>query len=184
MILVVSFSILAVFDLVTRDAVLAPVLWLLIVAALVWQGIEEQGSFRQFVVSVMAVFAGREYIEISPFNVQSRTITVGTQICALRSIQWSLPFDKVVSVQWNTGQATGMAGRDMNDWHLSLWYKDDSTKRKSRKPGQYVHVIGPSRRKEDTEAFGLAFVDFLRRAGLPLIRGEGDARFVRCETSH
>jgi hypothetical protein len=71
-----------------------------------------------------------------------------------------------------------MAGRDMSDWHVFIWYKDD-TGRKSRKPGQWVHVIGPSRSKGETESFGLAFVELLQKAGIILQRDNEGFRFTR-----
>jgi hypothetical protein len=181
-ILAVVFSILAVFDLVTQEAIIAPVLWLGFVALVVWQGIEREGDFRKFSFSIMGVFAGTEFIEIAALDDQSPEIRFVIQAFEHRSVQWSVCVDRVVSVEWNSGQATAMAGRDMQDWHLCLWFKEDSTKSRLFKPGQDIYVIGPSRRKQETEVFALAFVDFLRRANLPLTR-EGDARFVRSEAS-
>jgi len=62
----------------------------------------------------------------------------------------------------------------MNDWHVCLWYdhqKPAEAKKRmkwSKKPEQDVYIVGPSRRRDDTAAFGHQFVTFLRNAGVTL----------------
>jgi hypothetical protein len=77
-----------------------------------------------------------------------------------------------------------MAGRDMKDWSVALWYAHgDSEKSKKhhmlRKPDQDVYIVGPSRRKEDTATLGIEFVSFLSCVGVLLIPGENDNVYVR-----
>jgi hypothetical protein len=78
----------------------------------------------------------------------------------------------VESVYWGPGQGTAMAGRDMNDWSVVMWYDDIPGCRKvnpSFKPGLEIYIVGPTRHREATEILGLAFIEFLHAAGATLI---------------
>jgi hypothetical protein len=48
------------------------------------------------------------------------------------------------------------------------------------KPDQELHIVGPSRRKQDTAALGHEFVSFLRKAGADLVH-KADNIYVRPE---
>ena len=74
----------------------------------------------------------------------------------------------------------------MNDWHVWVWFDHDdpALSEAQRKwphphPDQEICGIGPSDRKEVTEAFGLKFVDFLRNAGADLVSGPTPNCFLR-----
>ena len=93
--------------------------------------------------------------------------------------------DKVESVDWRAGQASGMTGCDMDDWHVALWFDHDDPIKSEKerqwhpKPEQDVYIVGPTRRKKDTASFGMEFVGFLRQAGAALEQGEDDCTFTR-----
>ena len=176
--IVVVFSMLSVYDLVTQEAIIAPLLWICFVALIIWQGARTEGDYLKFAISVAAVFVGKEFVEVTSLGDNSPEIRFCIQIFGRRSNQWSLSSEKLVSVEWSSGQATQMAGRDMNDWHVFIWFNDDKG-RKSRKPGQWLHVIGQSRSKQETKKFGLAFVDLLRNAGVSLESDKEECRFTR-----
>jgi len=72
----------------------------------------------------------------------------------------------------------------MNDWSVVLWFDHgDPVKsqrnQRFRKPDQDVHIVGPSRRKDLTTAFGHSVLEFLRQAGADLVPGEDEFTFVR-----
>jgi hypothetical protein len=97
---------------------------------------------------------------------------------------------KIESIEWSAGQATGQMRRDMNDWHVSIWFDhDDPTKSESKRriglrhPRQDVHVFGPSRPMAVTKAFAHQVADSLIAAGAPLSLDEnGHGPFVRKAT--
>ena len=75
-----------------------------------------------------------------------------------------------------------MTGRDRGDWRVLLILdSDDSTKIKKidRKSWQEFPAIGPERRKEETGAFALLVVGFLRNSGVKFVQGEKNTCFVR-----
>jgi hypothetical protein len=82
-----------------------------------------------------------------------------------------------------------MAGHDMNDWCIGMWFDLDvnenrGRRRYGRKPDQDIYIVGPSGPKGETRTFGLALVDFLCRAGAPMVRGKDDYTFVRTTSGH
>jgi len=181
-VIVVVFSILSVYDLVTREAIIAPLLWICLVTYTIWEEVKLVGDCTKFAASFAGVFAGKEFIEvISPAN-NLTEIRFCIQIFGRRLIQWNLSAKRLVSVEWESGQATQMARRDMDDWCVCIWFKDDS-RRKSRKPGQSLHIVGPSRSKQETERFGLSLVALLRLAGVDLKRDKEENRFTCLETT-
>jgi hypothetical protein len=185
-IVVVFFSILAVYNLLCEQALISSGLWLAFVAFQVWSSSKTKGSFQKFAIECLGDFGGKQFVEITPPNGVPVKIRFGFHLLGYRFVLWTVTLNKVDCVEWSPGQATGMAGRDMKDWSVCMWFRhDDPTRRNewSRKPDHDIYIIGPSVRKEETEAFGLSFVDFLRHAGVPLVRGKGDACFERVATA-
>ena len=77
-----------------------------------------------------------------------------------------------------------MAGRDMNDWHVAVWYDHldpvrSQKQAKWRKPDQEVYILGPSSAKEITGEFAHAFLRFLAEGGVNLLPGKDERTFVR-----
>ena len=180
----VLFCILGTVNLFNRVAIIPSTIWFVFVIAMMWRACREEGGFRRFLTYRLALLGGRFFVECSPHSVQPAEVHFGYRILGHRYLQREVLLDKIESVEWRPGQGSDMAGRDMKDWSVHLWFdQDDPVKRNkwSRKPEQGIHIVGPARRKEETEAFGLSFVDFLRDAGASLVRGEGDCIFVRKE---
>ena len=180
---VVGFSIQALLNLLSGEDVVASwvwsSLWFAVVIWQTWQSIIYEGGIRKFAINYLGGLAGKHFAEIAPFCGQPTEIWFGFQLFRHRLVQQKVSLEKVESVKWNPGQATAMTGRDKKDWQVCLWFKHDGpSKSKWQKPDD-VYIVGPSRRKEATEVLGLAFVDFLCNAGVPLVRGKGDACFVR-----
>jgi hypothetical protein len=178
---IVFFVVVGVSNLLNRIALIPSIIWLVLVATVVWGRCRKEG-IGKFLTNVQGRFASKHFVEkISEEKVRTE-IRFGYQLFGRRYFYLRLPIDKIETVEWRSGQATDMVGRDMNDWHVVLWFDhDDPAKRDkwSRKPDQDIYIVGPDRRKEDTEAFGLSLVDFLRNAGALLAQGEDNCSFVR-----
>jgi hypothetical protein len=181
--IVVVFSILALFNLANGLSVIFSLLWLFVVALGVWNSSKDEG-LRQFLIAWIGDLAGRKFVEITSSEVESSELRFGVQFLGKRFVQKCLKLGKVESVDWSPGQATGMAGRDMKDWHVCVWTdQDDPAKRSSwsRKPNQEPYVFGPSRAKEKTEILAREFIDFLQDRGVRLIPGKSENCYVREE---
>lgn len=174
-VLVFCFTLGGVINLFRGDAIIASSLWLAVVAFGYWIMCKDEG-IRSYLIDYLGDVAGRHFVESTPESVRPAELHFGFEFLGRRFIQWRVALDKIESVEWKTGQATDMAGRDMHDWHVVLWFDHgDPNKKKSRN----LRIVGPARRKMKTESLGLVFVDFLRNAGAPLERCGAEGRFVR-----
>jgi len=182
---VVGFALLAVVNLCSGVALIASFIWLTFVTAMIWSSCRREGGVRPFIISMMGDLFGRCFAEWSPAEEQPKCIRFGFQLFRRRFVQQSIRIDRIESVEWHTGQATDMAKRDMNDWHVWVWFSHDDPSRTEarrkwhRKPDQDLYGVGPTDRKERTEALGLSFVSFLRSAGADLVQGAITTCFVR-----
>lgn len=118
----------------------------------------------------------RHFVDAIPATSARREIHFGFVLLGHRFIQCTFVIDQIESVEWHTGQASDMAGHDMNDWHVALWFDHNDPikgegrrKWNLRKPEQEVYVVGPSAPREHAEALGRRFVRFLRAAGACLV---------------
>ena len=81
-----------------------------------------------------------------------------------------------------------MAGRDLGDWSVALWYDHGDpakslAQKKHRWPDQEVYIVGLTGPKNKVDAFGHEFLNFLRQSGVFLVQGENDRKFVRLWTA-
>jgi hypothetical protein len=181
--ILVLASIVAVLNLVFRwDEVgmIASCLWLAILGFGIWLRCKQQGGLREVLLDCLDLFARRQFVESVPRGDGSVEIRFGFQLFGFRTLRFNVPLDKIETVEWSPGQAPKY-------WCVFIWFDHDipelSQKRRQQKwvhkPDQDVYSVGPSRRKKTTAAFGLAFVEFLCRAGATLVRRDGDCTFVR-----
>ena len=186
-IIVVLSICLAVVNIFNRVAMIASFIWLAFITMILWTPVKKAGSFHRFLTDCNSgALFGRDFtdgesLRFTNFSADERNpLRIRVIRSQIHSIRSYLAIDKIESVEWSTGQATGMAGRDMNDWSVHLWLdRGDPV----NKPNQRIYTVGPARRrKEITELFGLSFVTFLRAAGAQLIQGEISNCFVRNET--
>ena len=182
--IVVFFSILGIVNLTNRVAVIPSVIWIVIVTSVIWRGCREAGSIRRYLADRIAIFGGRAFVLYPSEQGDASRIRFGYELIGRRVFQCDIRVDRIESVVWNPGQATDMAGHDMNDWHVVLWF-DHCDPEKSKKhhmlhkPDQELHIVGPSRGKKQTSALGHELVSFLRKAGADLVQGEADNIYVR-----
>jgi hypothetical protein len=182
--IVVVFGILAVLNLANLVAIIPSVIWLLIVTWIVWSGCRDAGGIRRYFCDWLGVFAGRRFAISANDDTGQPAVRFGYELFGRRFYERTIPLNRIESVEWSPGQATSMAGRDMKDWSVALWY-DHGDREKSkkhhmlRKPDQDVYIVGPSRPKEDTAALGEDFLSFLRAIGSTLLQGDTDSLYVR-----
>src|ERR1035438_7231183 len=134
---------------------------------ILWTPIRQAGSFRRFLADCLGELIGRHFVEVVSVSTPVNEVRFGYELFGRRFIKQSIAIDAIESIHWSTGQASGMTGRDMNDWSVYLYLDRDNP---VNKPNRHIYVVGPARRKEITEAFGLSFVAFLRAAGAQLDR--------------
>jgi hypothetical protein len=121
---------------------------------------------------ILAGFSQKQILLVRTVG-DSRNLEVGFRLFGSTIIQCRVPEVDLVSLGWSTGQASEMAGRDVNDWSVVLWCLHHDLQKEARerehhyrRPGQMPVIIGPSRSKVATEALGQRVISFLREAGI------------------
>ncbi|MHC4169870.1 MAG: hypothetical protein ACYSWQ_23220 [Planctomycetota bacterium] len=187
--IVVVFVILAIVDIILGVALIASSIWLVLITMLVWWQSRKQGGLRRFLTNCLGDMFGRHFAEIPAQDLSPNGVRFGYELFGCRFINQTIRIDRIETVEWRTGQATDVAGRDMNDWHVCLWHdhcdpaRSEKQREWHRKPDQDVYIVGPSARKEKIEALGMELVAFLRAAGAALVQGEESNCFVRINTN-
>jgi hypothetical protein len=183
--IIIVFFALAVVNILNRAALIASCLWIAIVIMIVWSGRKEDGSLRTYLINRLGDVVGHHFAAVPQPECDSREVLFGFELLGHRFVRKSILIDKIVTVEWNTGQATDMAGRDMNDWRVCVWFdhgdpeKSEKQRKWHRKPDQDIFIVGPSARGAKTEALGLALVSLLRGAGAALMETEKATCFGR-----
>jgi hypothetical protein len=185
------FTILAITNLFVHVAIIASCTWLAIVFIGVRTACKTDGSVWKFVINWLGCFARRQFVEATLRETGPAEIRFGYQFFRRRLFYFLVPVDKIETVDWSTGQATDMAGRDMNDWHVALWFDHDDVSKSEKKqkwglkkPDQDVYIVGPSTCKAEAEILGLAFVTFLHAAGATWLERIDDCTFGRARVDH
>ena len=180
---VLFFVLLAFHNLVHWIAVIPSALWLLLVGSVMFGLIRHKG-IKAVAVDFLEGFSLKQFIQAVPGNNGPNRVEFGYELFGRRFVQWFVGTDKIEHVSWSTGQASDRMGRDMDDWHVAVWHDHGDPARSERLrqwryADQEVHCLGPSGRKADVAVFGLALVEFLRKAGATLVAGENDCIFER-----
>jgi len=187
-VIVVLFTSLAVINIFNCVGIIASLIWIALITTIIWSESKSAGGLRKFLTNCLGKLFGRNFVEATLLDTSTKEIRFGFELLGQRFIQQSIAVDKIESIYWSTGQATDMAGHDMNDWHVGLWFNHgdpakSEKRQKWRKPDQEIYIVGPSRRKKTTEKFGLAFVDFVRASGAQLVQGEKGNYFERFKSA-
>jgi len=172
--IVVLFALLAVVNLCMWMAVIPSLIWLFFVVVMIRSSAQRAGGLRPFFTNVIGDLFGKKFIEWNPNDSQPQSISFGFQLFSHRFMQKTVQRDKIESVSWHTGQASGMAARDVGDW--KVWIYLDSG---NEKPDHRYYAVGPAVRKERTEALGFSLVSFLRNAGVDLVEADIPNCYVR-----
>jgi hypothetical protein len=160
-----------------------------VVAAVLWLGLMAFGFGSTFyvfgpcgsAVACLGEFSKRHFVE-AVRDGERAVVGFGFELLGRTFYYLRIEHRQLVSVVMNTGQATALAGRDMNDWSVVLWYHYPHRHLRRRplpnfRGGEEVYIVGPCGPKQQTAQFFGAFVAFLRAAGVELRPGEKENEF-------
>jgi len=186
---VVIFMVLAIVNIFLRVALIPSCIWIALVNMIIWSKSRKQGGLLRFLANCLGDIFGRHFAEIPTRDLQWPEIRFGYELFGHRFFNQTIRIDRIEMVAWRTGQATDMAGQDMNDWHVFLWYdhceqaKSEKRQKLYRKPDQDLYIVGPSTKKNKTEALGMELVAFLQSVGATLVQSEMNNCFVRTDAN-
>lgn len=118
--IIVIFVFLAVRNLLNGIAMIASSLWLLLIAFAVMNEIRDSG-WRGYCVAVAGAFSRQQVLAVRTSG-DSSTLEVGFRLFGFNIVERRIPAQELAGICWNTGQGSDLAGRDVDDWHVVLWY--------------------------------------------------------------
>jgi hypothetical protein len=173
---------IAVKNLQDHAAMIPSIIWLMLVTAGIVHQMREEKGFVKF----LEVFAFKPFAEVVETGPNTWDLRFGFRMAGHCLFYQGIPLNKIESLVWSSGQATSLAGRDMNDWTVVLWYDhDDPVKSEHKKkwkhyhPDQDPYSVNFSGPKEDAAILGREFLALLKNAGAVLVPGKDDCTFVR-----
>ncbi len=133
-------------------------------------GILEERGLRRFIINRLANLSAHHFVEIIPQQGDDLMVRFRFTLFGCNFNRLQIRRAKLASVAWSSGQATLLAGHDMKDWQVKLWYDRKGSKRRtdSGYREEESHVIGPGSPKQEAVALGKSLVDFFRSVGIDL----------------
>ena len=174
---VVLFVGVAIFNLINYEstplyAIILSIVWLLIVGIGSGFSIEDNGGFGFAILEFLSGFSSRQFIEVIHIKYGNPLVSFRFELLFRSLTRLKLRSEVISSIEWSSGQATSLAGQDMNDWNVVLWYDRGSRKHRSGAPKRELFIVGPSGPKDDAVALGESLVQFLRSNGIDLLATE------------
>lgn len=152
-------------------AIVASIVWLVLVAFYNYVRISDDGGIQQYFLNCLAAISRRHFVEADATDNYPPTIRFGFTIFTNRFNLLEIPLTAVSSVDWHTGQASGLASQDRNDWQVTIWYHHPDGPQRQPFPDvrdEELHFVGGDGPKTKVEPFGQAFVAFLQGVGVDL----------------
>lgn len=180
--------VLGVTNLFMGVALVPSMLWLVFIGFVVASEAKQHRGVGGVFVHLVGELFGRQFVDAPLIEGTPREIRFGFELFGRAFITRVELLDDIKKVGWSTGQATGITGRDMDDWSVFVWFnpKAPSSIEIGIKSGAdfwtVIHAVGPARERSKTEALGLEFLKFLEEAGVKLVAAPSNS-FVRARES-
>lgn len=185
--IIVSFAAIAFYNLANYQilplyAIIFSVIWLLLVAAglaFILSDFYEHG-FRRFALDRLAPFSPHHFVE-APIPIDDDPIVrFGFSLLKWQFTQLQISKSDIASIEWSTGQATSWAGREMDDWHVCVWYHQKRARRRSETGyrEEALHLVGRPGPRYQAEATGNSLVAFFESAGIVFDASSNECEFI------
>ena len=175
----VAISNLVDYEWVPLYAIIFSVVWLLIVASGITSLIHDEGGFRLFIINRLAALSAHHFVEVIPQHGADLMVCFRFTLLGRHFNNLQIRRAELASVHWRSGQATSLAGHDMNDWQVMVLHDCKTKKWTSVSDHQALHLVGPSGPKHEAAALGASLVGFFRSAGIELHPTKSECAFER-----
>lgn len=162
---------------VSAGSIAASLVWLLLVAWIVIVNLREEGGARQYLINRLGAFFRHHFVRAVPDDGKADQIRIGYLLLGRPFYYLVVDVEAISSIDWSSGQATSMRGKDMADWSVALWYWHPDGPRRKSFPGvrdEAIFIIGPNGPREAAESLGRQLAEFLTLVGIELQPGRDD----------
>ncbi|MGE9293213.1 MAG: hypothetical protein ACQKBW_06340 [Puniceicoccales bacterium] len=140
--------------------------WLVWCLWMLWDCVRLHGVWGG-AVYLLSLAVPSRLIRVAGVGVESELI-ISMRVAGCRFDLLRIPAEAIRELNWSTGQATYLAGSDMNDWSVDIRYDPTLTDGPENEDHGFwtaEYVDGP---REKMETLGRALVDFLLAKSVPL----------------
>ncbi len=128
----------------------------------------------------LADISAHQFVETIPRHRDDLMVRLGFTLFGRDFNHLQIRGAELTSVEWRSGQTTSLAGRDMDDWFVFVWYSRKGYKRwtsASSYREEDGHAVGLAGPKHEAAALGTSLVDFFRSAGIELHPTKNECEF-------
>jgi len=101
----------------------------LFVAASIRGRYPDERGLHQFIKDHLASLSTHRFVEFIPQHGDDLTVRFGFTLLGRDFEHLQIRRATLASVQWGSGQATSLAGHDMNDWSVVVCYNHKGSKK-------------------------------------------------------
>jgi hypothetical protein len=131
--------------------------------------IRDEGGLRVFFVNRLGNLSDHQFVEIIPQHGDDLMVRFGFTLLGRDFDRLQIRRATLTSIQWSSGQATSLAGHDMNDWSVVVRHNRKGPRGTIVSDHhEDVEIVGPDGPKHEAAALGTSLVDFFRSAGIEL----------------
>jgi hypothetical protein len=166
----------------SKVTLLCSAVWLLLAGFMLIEPIHEVG-LRQLLINVLGSLSQDHFARLAEPHEERKWLIFGFRLLGKTFHFLVIETSGIKKIDWSTGQATALAGRDMNDWQVTIWFRNDSICEGRTwdisfdRDETTLYLIGPSGPRSETNIFGQQFLDLCRRAGLEFESAESQTLF-------
>ncbi|MFG0294162.1 MAG: hypothetical protein ACF8MJ_13560 [Phycisphaerales bacterium JB050] len=164
-------------------AIVCSALWICFVLMWVIGGIVSVGGVERAYIQCLGIFARKAFVEIYKPLGGTPKLRHGFELRGRDYEYDCIELSRVETVDWSTGQASGMRGFDCHDWTVAVWFwkseDADSSHHGLVNPNRGLILITPYLTKLRAISVGRQVGEMLIAAGLPLSERDDDCGYYR-----
>jgi hypothetical protein len=147
-------------------SLLASLVWIALVVAVTLSGCRKTGR-RQYFVNTLAGIVRNRFAEFASDDCDKPVLSFGYKFGATRHYFLKLRPEGIVSVDWGPGQGNTPGWE--NQWNVAMWFDTGSVVFDGSDLHLGIFIVGPTGRKAGREAFGAAFIEFLKANDVQIV---------------
>lgn len=144
----------------TTGATVCSLLWICLTLLGLWSWIAGNGCKRA-TIDLIGCFVRNRFVRVAHCDGAVPLVSFGFLIGSRRHHFLRLRGDSPLRVECHAGQASARVGKDLDDWHVTVWF--DASAVVSGGGDLGLHLVGEEGSRTEVESFGSEFVRFLKQ---------------------
>ena len=125
-------------------------------------------GLRQHCIDLLGGCVRNRFVRVEQSDSGDQTLGFGFVFASRCFSQLKFKSEGIRTIDWNMGQSSGRTGKDMDDWHVVVWFDVTSIVYNANGNELGICLVGQSGSKEEMESYGYSFIEFLRQNHIEL----------------